>query len=109
MRNVAAYLLLNLAGNEQPSAQDIKKVLSSVGIESDAERVEKLVAELSGKNVQDIIAEGMKKFASMPSGGAAVSAAPAAAKVDAKAGKEEKKKEEVKEESDEEMGFGLFD
>ena len=60
---IPAYLLLNFAVNEQSSAQDIKKTLSSVGIKCDAERVEKLVAELSWKNVQDITAKGMEKFA----------------------------------------------
>ena len=67
MKNVSfyipAYLLLNLTGNKRLTAQYIKKVFSSVGIESEAERVEKLVAELSGKNVQNIIAEEMEKFA----------------------------------------------
>lgn len=54
MKHLAAYLLLALAGNESPSASDIKEVLSSVGIDADSERLEKVVSELQGKNLQDV-------------------------------------------------------
>ena len=54
MKHLAAYLLLALAGNESPSASDIKEVLSSVGIDADSDRLEKVVAELQGKNLQDV-------------------------------------------------------
>ena len=103
MKLIAAYLLLSLA-NENPSAEDITKLLSTVGIEADSERLEKLMSELSGKDINALIAEGQEKLASVPSGGA-VAAAPAAG--GAAAG--EAPKEEVKKESDEDMGFGLFD
>ncbi|KAH9967156.1 60s acidic ribosomal protein-domain-containing protein [Russula dissimulans] len=111
MRYIAAYLLLQIAGNNSPSAADIAKVIQSVGIEVDEERVNKLVSELKGKDINALIAEGTSKLSSVPSGGAAVSAAPAAggaAPAAAAEAKEEEKKEE-KEESDEDMGFGLFD
>ncbi|KAI3625197.1 60S acidic ribosomal protein P2 [Malassezia furfur] len=108
MKLIAAYLLLSLA-NENPSAEDITKLLSTVGIEADSERLEKLMSELSGKDINALIAEGQEKLASVPSGGA-VAAAPAAGGAAAgEAPKEEEKKEEEKEESDEDMGFGLFD
>ncbi|KAJ5666204.1 Ribosomal protein 60S [Penicillium sp. IBT 18751x] len=109
MKYLAAYLLLALAGNESPSAADIKAVLSSVGIDADSERLDKVVAELQGKNLQELIAEGSTKLASVPSGGAgaaAPAAGGAAAAADAPAAEE---KEEEKEESDDDMGFGLFD
>jgi len=111
MKHIAAFLLLSLAKESAPTADDVKSLLSTVGIEADAERLEKLVAELDGKNVADVIAEGQEKLASVPSGGA-VAAAPAAG--GAAAGGEEapaaeEKKEEEKEESDDDMGFGLFD
>ena len=35
MRHVAAYLLLALGGNENPTADDVTELLSSVGIEPD--------------------------------------------------------------------------
>lgn len=42
MRYVAAYLLAALSGNENPDAKDIKKILDSVGIEADEERMSKV-------------------------------------------------------------------
>ncbi len=106
MKYLAAYLLAQTAGTAAPTAADVKTILSSVGVEVNDAQLNKVISELSGKNVEDLVAEGSKKLASMPSAGA-VSAAPAAAAPAAK--KEEAKKEEVKEESDEDMGFGLFD
>ncbi|CCV00240.1 unnamed protein product [Malassezia sympodialis ATCC 42132] len=111
MKHIAAFLLLSLAKESAPTADDVKGLLSTVGIEADAERLDKLVAELDGKNVADVIAEGKEKLASVPSGGA-VAAAPAAGGAAAggdEAPAAEEKKEEEKEESDDDMGFGLFD
>ncbi|KAF9956856.1 60S acidic ribosomal protein P2 [Modicella reniformis] len=108
MKHLAAYLLLALGGNASPSAKDITALLATVGIEAEAERIKTLLADLSGKNINELIAEGSSKLASVPSGGAAVAAAPAAGGA-AAVEKKEEKKEEPKEESDEDMGFGLFD
>lgn len=113
MRYVAAYLLAVLGGKASPAAADLEKILSSVGIEADAEKLKKVIGELNGKNVEDLIAKGSEKLASMPASGgapAAAGAAPAAVAADDK--KKEDKKEAKKEESeseDEDMGFGLFD
>ena len=87
------------------------KLLSTVGIEADGERLEKLVAELAEKDLAALISEGKEKLASVPSAGA-VAAAPAAGGAAAGGAAEEakeEKKEEPKEESDDDMGFGLFD
>ena len=54
MRYIAAYLLLQIGGNASPSADDVKKVLGAVGIEADDERLEKLIAELEGKDVNQV-------------------------------------------------------
>ncbi|WAO92778.1 60S acidic ribosomal protein P2 [Fusarium falciforme] len=110
MKHLAAYLLLTLGGNASPSAADIKAVLESVGIEADDSRLETLISELKGKDIQELIAEGSEKLASVPSGGAGGAAAGGAAAGGAAAeeAKEEEKEEEA-EESDEDMGFGLFD
>ena len=53
MRHLAAYLLLQIGGNASPSADDVKKVLSSVGIDADDDRLEKLISELDGKDVNE--------------------------------------------------------
>ncbi|XP_074129720.1 large ribosomal subunit protein P2 isoform X2 [Sminthopsis crassicaudata] len=115
MRYVAAYLLAVLGGNDSPNSKDLKKILDSVGIETDEERLKKVISELSGKNIEDVIAQGSSKLASMPAGGAvpvAASAGSAAPAAGGAAPAAEEKKEEKKEESDEsddDMGFGLFD
>ncbi|XP_049748895.1 large ribosomal subunit protein P2 isoform X2 [Loxodonta africana] len=114
MRYVASYLLAALGGNSSPSAKDIKKILDSVGIEADDERLNKVISELNGKNIEDVIAQGIGKLASVPAGGAVAvsaapsSAAPAAGSAPVAEEKKEEKKEES-EESDDDMGFGLFD
>ncbi|TNN76433.1 60S acidic ribosomal protein P2 [Liparis tanakae] len=117
MRYVAAYLLAVLGGNTSPSIKDIKAILGSVGIEAEDERLNKVISELNGKNINEVMNSGLSKLASVPAGGAvAVTAVAAAAPVAAAAGAApvvaEEKKEEKKdesEESDEDMGFGLFD
>lgn len=78
MRYVAAYLLAVLGGKESPSTADIEKILSSVGIEADGTRLGKVVADLKGKSIEELIKEGREKLSSMPVGGGAVAAAPAA-------------------------------
>ena len=54
MKHLAAYLLLGLGGNTSPSASDIKGVLESVGIDADEDRLDKLIAELKGKDLQEV-------------------------------------------------------
>lgn len=54
MRYLGAYLLLQIGGNASPSADDIKKVLDAVGIECEDERVEKLLSELDGKDINAV-------------------------------------------------------
>ena len=54
MKHLAAYLLLGLGGNTSPSADDVKGVLESVGIDADEERLDKLIAELKGKDLQEV-------------------------------------------------------
>lgn len=54
MKHLAAYLLLKLGGNDSPSASDIKAVLSSVGIDADDERLNKLIDELEGKDLNEV-------------------------------------------------------
>lgn len=65
MRYIAAYLLLQIGGNASPSAADIKKVLGAVGIDTEEDRLSKLLSELEGKDIGELIAEGSAKFASV--------------------------------------------
>ncbi|KAL1609304.1 60S acidic ribosomal protein P2 [Nothophoma quercina] len=112
MKHLAAYLLLGLGGNTSPSAADVKAVLESVGIEADDSRLDQLISELEGKDINELIASGSEKLASVPSGGAggaAPSGGAAATGGAADAAPAEEEKAEEKEESDDDMGFGLFD
>lgn len=54
MKHLAAYLLLGLGGNTSPSASDIKGVLSAVGVEADDERLNQLLSELEGKDINEV-------------------------------------------------------
>lgn len=54
MKHLAAYLLLGLGGNSSPSAEDIKGVLSAAGIDADDERLNQLLSELEGKDINEV-------------------------------------------------------
>ncbi|CAO2840153.1 unnamed protein product [Amaranthus hypochondriacus] len=112
MKIVCAYLLAALGGKSSPTVDDVKDILSSVGIEPDEDRLQLFFDQVSGKDLAELIASGREKLASVPAGGGAVAvaAAPAggAGGAAAEPAKEEKKVEE-KEESDDDMGFSLFD
>ena len=100
MKELAAYLLLVLSGNASPSADDVKGVLSSVGIESSDDEVSKIAASLEGKDLDAIVEAGKKKLVSVGGGGGgaavASSAGGAAPAAGGAAKAEEKKKEEVR-------------
>lgn len=87
-----------------------------MGIEADSDRVGSLLSELSGKDITEVVANGLSKLASVPSGGGVAAAAGgggggggAAAAADSSAGaKEEEKKEEEEEEEDEVKAHDLL-
>ena len=70
MRYVAAALLTAMGGGEI-NKKNIKNLLDVVGIECDEDKINKVVEELKGKNVEELLEEGSKKLASMPAAGAA--------------------------------------
>jgi len=117
MRILAAYLLAVLGGKESPSKADVTKILDSVGIKHDDAQLDKLLDQLKGKDLDQLIAEGTKKMQSVPAaggsgGGAASSSAAASTGGAAKPAEKEKEKEKEKpksEESEADMGFSLFD
>ncbi|CAN0916708.1 60S acidic ribosomal protein P2B [Linum grandiflorum] len=115
MKVIAAYLLAVLGGNNTPTAEDLKGILGAVGADADDDRLELLLSQVKGKDITELIAAGMEKLASVPSGGGGVavaaSAGPAATGGAAAPAAEAKKEEKVeeKEESDDDMGFSLFD
>eukprot|EP00931_Biecheleriopsis_adriatica_P088866 TRINITY_DN630_c0_g1_i2.p1 TRINITY_DN630_c0_g1~~TRINITY_DN630_c0_g1_i2.p1 ORF type:complete len:115 (+),score=54.07 TRINITY_DN630_c0_g1_i2:183-527(+) len=111
MKYCAAYLMAVLGGKESPSSSDLKTILESVGSEYDEAIAEKLVSELQGKAVHEIVAAGkekLKSFGGGGGGGGGGGAVAAAAGGDAAAEKKEEKKAVVEEEEEEEMDFDLF-
>lgn len=107
MKYLAAYLLLNASG-ATPSADKVKAVLESVGIEAEEDKVSALLSSLEGKSVDELIVEGNEKLAAVPAAGPATGSAGAAAG-SSEGAAEEAAAEEEAEESDDDMGFGLFD
>ena len=83
MRYIAAYLLAQVS-NETPTEKDVKKIITAVGGECDDSKLKELFAQLEGKDIKELIAEGTKKMASCGGGGGG-GAAPAAEKKDAPA------------------------
>lgn len=118
-----------LGGKASPSAADVKAILSSgaqrsglepsaaplatkptnpifllcraaVGAEADDAKISKLLAELSGKDIAEVIKAGSEKLASVPSGGGGGGGAAAAPAAGGAAAPAAAKKEEVKEEEE---------
>uniref|UniRef100_A0A7S0ZFH2 60S acidic ribosomal protein P2 n=1 Tax=Timspurckia oligopyrenoides TaxID=708627 RepID=A0A7S0ZFH2_9RHOD len=106
MKYVAAYMLVALSGKESPSSSDVEKVLSAAGVEIDEAALKKVCDELSGKNLEEVIAAGEEKFSAVPVGatGGAPAAAGGAAETAAAAAPEPEPEEE-----EEEAEFDLFD
>merc|ERR1712071_536672 len=106
MKYVSAFLLAALSGNA-PDKKQVTKVLESIGVEIDDAKLSKICEELEGKDINEIIAGGMSKLATVSSDGGASVAGGAAAEGGAK--KEEEKEEEEEEEGSEASVSGGFD
>jgi large subunit ribosomal protein LP2 len=61
--------MLVLGGNASPSEDDVKKVLTAVGAEADDEKLALLLKDMAGKNVDEVIAAGKAKLATVSVGG----------------------------------------
>ena len=69
MKLLAAYLLLVLGGNAAPTADDITNVITSVGGEVDEEKLATLLADVDGKDLNELIAKGKESLKSVSVGG----------------------------------------
>ncbi|KAG5439804.1 hypothetical protein PCANB_000086 [Pneumocystis canis] len=105
MKHLAAYLLLGIGGNAHPTAHDIKKVLGSVGLEAEEDRLTLLLDKLEGKSIEELISQGMNSLVSLQG----TSTVNVVTETKTVSKEEEPAKQEEQEESDEDMGFGLFD
>ena len=107
MKHIAAYALLVCGGNESPSADQVKAVITAAGGEADDEQITKLLADLEGKDIHELLAEGQKKLKSCVSGGGGGGGAAAPAAAGAAAPAAEKKAEKPKEEEVDPMEGGM--
>ncbi|XP_037059246.1 60S acidic ribosomal protein P2-like [Peromyscus leucopus] len=106
----ASYLLITLGATSSRGAQDVKKILDSVGID----QLNKAISELNERHIDEVRAQEVGKLAGGAAGGAAAdfcslcrrSSSSGSALLQAEAKKN--KKEEESEESDEDMAFGWF-
>jgi len=89
MKVIAAYLLATLGGNSKPDVSAIQKILKSVGANVEDSQVQKLLKELEGKNINEVLEAGKKQLSSVPSGGSGSSSG---AKTETKEVKKEEKK-----------------
>ena len=68
MKYIAAYMLAKLGGKEDPSVDDIKNIVESVGIEFDSEKATTIVNKLKGKDINEVINEGSSKLTVVSNG-----------------------------------------
>mmetsp|Transcript_49540 Transcript_49540/g.139802 ORF Transcript_49540/g.139802 Transcript_49540/m.139802 type:complete len:108 (-) Transcript_49540:7-330(-) len=69
LKYAAAYLLAVLGGKESPTATDVQKILESVNSEYEEDAAAKLVSELEGKAIHEIVAAGKEKLKGFGGGG----------------------------------------
>eukprot|EP00286_Rhodomonas_abbreviata_P016817 CAMPEP_0181318904 /NCGR_PEP_ID=MMETSP1101-20121128/17264_1 /TAXON_ID=46948 /ORGANISM="Rhodomonas abbreviata, Strain Caron Lab Isolate" /LENGTH=77 /DNA_ID=CAMNT_0023426423 /DNA_START=27 /DNA_END=257 /DNA_ORIENTATION=- len=69
MKHVAAYLLAVLGGKASPTAADVKKILDAAGSKVDDAALEKVISELNGKELEELITAGNTKLGSISGGG----------------------------------------
>ena len=103
MKVMAVYMMLVLGGNATPSKDDITKALSSVGIEVDAAEVDKLLSELEGKDLAELMEAGTARLAKIGGGGGGGGGGGAAGG----AAEEEEAEEEKAEEEEADLGGGM--
>ena len=49
------------------AADDVSKLLKEVGVSADKDSLTLMISKVQGKPIHELIAEGQKKFAQMPS------------------------------------------
>merc|ERR1712071_230788 len=96
MKYVSAFLLAALSGNA-PDKKQVTKVLESIGVEIDDAKLSKICEDLEGKDINEIIAGGMSKLATVSSGAGAAVAGGAAAEGGAQKRKKKRKKRRKRE------------
>ena len=103
MKELAVYMMLVVGGNATPSADDVTKAMSAVGLEADSARLSKLIGDLEGKDLNEVLESGTEMLAKFGSGGGGGGGGGGAGGDAA----EEEVKEEEPEEEEAEIGGGM--
>jgi ribosomal protein L12E/L44/L45/RPP1/RPP2 len=83
--------MLVAGGNTAPTAADVTKVLGEVGVEADAASLSKLIADMAGKDIDELIAAGQDQLVTLGGGGGGGGGGAAATDGEAAAAVEEAK------------------
>lgn len=68
MSEIAALLLCKLGG-KGGSVDEITAVLTAAGLEADADAVSKLVGDIEGKDINELLTAGSEQIKNVPLGG----------------------------------------
>ena len=68
MKYNAVYMLSKLGWKENPTVDDMKAIIESVGIEFDKQKAEEIVYKLSGKDLNEVINNGKSKLSVVSNG-----------------------------------------
>ena len=104
MRYLAAFALAFLSGKANPSAADVKKILTASGAEIDESKIKAICEALNGQDIAAVVAEKLASMANIPSGAGPAAGTAGAAETKA----EEAAPVEEEEEEEDDFGFDLF-
>ena len=94
MRHIAAYALLVLGGNAEPSSADVAKVLKEAGVTADDDKCTALCDALKGKPFHTLVEEGKAALGKMGGSAPAAGAGAGAAAAEEKPAEKEEEPEE---------------
>jgi large subunit ribosomal protein LP2 len=104
MKHLAVYMMLKLGGKAEPTAEEITTAMAAVGIAGDDARLATMMAELEGKDLNELLEAGTAMLAKFGGGGGGGGGG---AGGDAGGAAEEEKEEEKEEEEEMDMGGGM--
>ena len=62
MKIIGAYLLAVLGGNNNPDSYAINKILNSVGLEADEDSINKIISDMEGKEISELMCKGSNRL-----------------------------------------------
>ena len=67
MKYIAAYMLAKL-GKENPTNEDLQRIIESVGIEFDHKKADEIINKLTGKDINEVIEDGKSNISVVSKG-----------------------------------------